>query len=211
MFYHRQPTWILIPVQYMFSVLQPVNSRTCYFKTMLVPASSNYVRTEQQIIMQLQLNSLKNELLWFILVLFTSVFVCRSLPGCPSLPFRINVHFRFLKHWLVEMKRKRDLKKYFTSYCIVVYHSSLNLFQTGIVFLGVFAPALGRNFLVRGDGSSFSCGRDLEQHNHARRDRQACHSGVALPLRRIHPPSSIGGPNLFCYCVGKTKKRKRIV
>ena len=33
----------------MFSVLQPVNSRTCYFKTMLVPASSNYVRTEQQI------------------------------------------------------------------------------------------------------------------------------------------------------------------
>merc|ERR1711935_357218 len=52
------------------------------------------------------------------------------------------------------MKRKRDNKEQDASsicrFC---------LFQTGIVFLGVFAPALGRNVLKRGDGSSFARGR----------------------------------------------------
>lgn len=70
------------------------------------------------------------------------------------------------------------------------------LLQTRIVFLSVLAPALGWNVLVGSNGSSFPRRGDLKEASHDRRDSDTSNGGVALPLRGVDPPSSIGGPNL---------------
>lgn len=90
-------------------------------------------------------------------------------------------------------------------FATVVFHIStiLNLRKAGIVNLGMLAPSLGRNVLVRSNRPSFAFRGYLEKKSGNRKDTNTRHASVALPLCGIHPPSSIRRPNLTSKKMGR--------
>ena len=74
-----------------------------------------------------------------------------------------------------------------------------NLFQGRIIFLGMRAPHLTGNVLVRGDRSSLLVGRDGKDGRADAEDTDVGDGRVALPGGGGIPPAAVGRPDLISW------------
>ena len=83
--------------------------------------------------------------------------------------------------------------------------AALHLFQGRVIFLGMSAPHLTGNVLVRGDRSSLLVGTDGKDGRADAEDTDVSDGRVALPGGWGIPPAAVGRPNLIFegHCRGQ--------